>query len=110
MTDDLKCFVKCPKCGKKLIVRRDNGDWHLRFGTLTKRDPDGNVIKLMSNNGYPIPVIDMVIKEGTINMKCYSQECREKNPDNRIICDSNTPTQREESGSIYKIKKEEGGN
>jgi hypothetical protein len=108
MTDDFKSFVKCPKCGKKLIVRRDNGEWHLRFGALMKRNPDGSLTKLMSSNGYPIPVIDMIVN-GTISMKCYSQECREKNPDNRIFCNKGTPTQREESGSIYKNKKE-GGN
>lgn len=59
-SQDLKNFVTCPKCGKKLIERKKNGLWHFIFGKST----DG---------GNYVPV-EMFI-QGNLRIKCLRRSC-----------------------------------
>jgi hypothetical protein len=58
---DLKNFVTCAKCGKKLIERKKNGIWHFIFG---KPGGNGNMF---------IPV-EMYI-QGNVKIKCLRRTC-----------------------------------
>lgn len=59
-----KFFLKCEKCGKKLIERRGDGLLHFVFGK--KKDADGN--------HYPYCPVDILI-HGSIRIKCLSRAC-----------------------------------
>jgi hypothetical protein len=56
-------FVRCEKCGKKLIERLPNGLWRFKFGR---------------RNGSDQPVIDMEI-HGSISMRCLKRTCGHTN-------------------------------
>lgn len=58
---DLKNFVTCEKCGKKLIERKKNGIWHFIFG------------KSVDNGANFVPV-EMFI-QGNIKMRCLRRSC-----------------------------------
>ena len=58
---DIKTFVSCERCGKKLIERKKNGIWHFIFG---KPVGDGNLF---------IPV-EMYI-QGNVKIKCLRRTC-----------------------------------
>jgi len=63
MMEKIESFIRCEKCGKKLIARQGNGIWHFRFG----RSEDGGE-----------PPVDMKIY-GSIKMKCLRRSCRHIN-------------------------------
>jgi ribosomal protein L37AE/L43A len=58
---DIKTFISCSKCGKKLIERKKNGIWHFIFG---KPGENGNAF---------IPV-EMYI-QGNVKIKCLRRTC-----------------------------------
>jgi len=66
MTEDIKSFYRCSKCGKKLIERKQNGIWRFLFG----KNPDRSNI---------VPVCMEIY--GSVKMKCIRRSCREKYPD-----------------------------
>jgi hypothetical protein len=57
-------FVVCEKCGKKLIVRKENGLWYFAFGR--HKDEEGNITG--------VAPVEMYIY-GSIKMKCIKREC-----------------------------------
>ena len=57
-----KIWVRCEKCGKKLLERKSNGNFSFRFG---------------SRPGSP-PVVEMEI-QGSIRMTCIRRSCRAEN-------------------------------
>ena len=56
-------IARCEKCGKKLLIREDNGLWHFAFGRYGSQN---------------IPVVDMEI-HGSIKMICLRKSCRHTN-------------------------------
>lgn len=61
--------IVCEKCGKKLIKRLTNGQWHFVFG----RDPD-----LPGD-----PPVELYIF-GSLKMKCIRRSCRHWNIFNHL--------------------------
>ena len=59
-SQDLKTFITCPKCGKKLIERKKNGIWHFIFGK-----PEG---------GSSFIPVEMYI-QGNVKIKCLRRTC-----------------------------------
>jgi ribosomal protein L37AE/L43A len=58
---DVKTFITCSKCGKKLIERKKNGVWHFVFGKS-------------SGKGDSYVPVDMYI-QGNIKIKCLRRGC-----------------------------------
>jgi ribosomal protein L37AE/L43A len=57
---DLKNFITCEKCGKKLIERQKNGIWHFIFGK--------------PNKGSAFIPVEMYI-QGNVKIKCLRRAC-----------------------------------
>ena len=55
--------ARCEKCGKKLLIRQENGLWKFLFGRYGKEN---------------IPVVDMEI-HGSVKMVCIKKSCRHPN-------------------------------
>lgn len=55
--------AKCEKCGKRLLVRKDNGLWVFEFGRYGSKQES---------------VVEMEI-HGSIRMKCIKKSCRHLN-------------------------------
>jgi len=55
--------AKCQKCGKRLLVRKDNGLWVFEFGRFGPNKES---------------VVEMEI-HGSIRMKCIKKTCRHPN-------------------------------
>jgi hypothetical protein len=62
-----KIFVRCEKCGKKLIERLPNGLWKFAFGQ-------------MQGQGQAKSPVEMLI-HGSIKMRCLRRSCRAEHPD-----------------------------
>ena len=77
---DRKEFIRCNKCGKKLIVRTDSGLFHFAFGRVL--DEAGDVVTVQDEDGreHPMPAVEMQI-HGVVYMKCISKDCRTAYPD-----------------------------
>jgi len=75
-------FLKCEKCGKKLIRRLPNGLFHFVFGK--KKDKEGNLLEFSP--------VEMYV-HGSIKMRCISRECGHFNvftyfpPDSQLKAD-----------------------
>ena len=57
-------WVRCTKCGKKIIKRKENGLFHFVFGST--RDDNGNL-----TGQAPV---DMYVY-GSVKLKCLRREC-----------------------------------
>jgi len=55
--------ANCEKCGKRLLVRQDNGLWRFEFGRFGSRKE---------------PVVDIEI-HGSVRMLCLRKSCRHLN-------------------------------
>jgi hypothetical protein len=55
--------AKCAKCGKRLLIRKDNGLWQFQFGRFGTNKQ---------------PVVDMEI-HGSIKITCIKKSCRHLN-------------------------------
>lgn len=55
-----KNFIRCEKCGKILIERRENGLWYFRFGWKKEERLE--------------PYVELEI-HGNIRMKCLRRSC-----------------------------------
>ncbi len=55
--------AKCEKCGKRLLVRRDNGLWSFQFGRI---------------NASGEPLVDIEI-HGSVKIKCIRKSCKHPN-------------------------------
>jgi len=51
--------INCEKCGKKLLERKSNGVWKLRFGRRGEKSE---------------PIVDLEIV-GSLKMKCLRRSC-----------------------------------
>lgn len=57
-------WLKCTKCGKKLLQRNPNGTFSFKFGRTS--DVDNT------------PIVDIKI-HGSLTMVCIKRDCRHKN-------------------------------
>jgi hypothetical protein len=62
---DRKTFIRCEKCGKKLIERLPNGVWRFVFGR--------------NSHGENRPPVEMLV-HGSLKMRCLRRSCRTENP------------------------------
>ncbi len=69
-----KIFIRCGKCGKRLIERLPNGLWNFSFGRPAP--VDRNNVTLIER----IAPVRMLI-HGSIKIKCLRKSCRLKYPD-----------------------------
>jgi len=66
MTQSKEFFLKCEKCGKKLIARQKGGLFHFKFGRRTDAENEEAV--------ECVPPVDILIC-GSVRMKCLRRTC-----------------------------------
>jgi len=59
-------WIRCEKCGKKLLKRKENGIFSFRFGKRKRNSPAHDC------------VVEMEVF-GSIKMKCMREDCQHEN-------------------------------
>lgn len=77
-----KNFILCEKCGKKLIVRMQNGLWEFHFGRGLSPD---EIVSLRATQDVVVsddelrgPPVEILI-HGSLKMRCLNRLCRHWN-------------------------------
>ena len=70
-----KGFIRCVKCGKKLMRRRPNGLWSFAFGHFS-----GNTKVVIGDREIEIGSTVQMEIFGSIKMRCIRRSCRLEHP------------------------------